>query len=198
MKTSQILYLILAAFLLTACISTDEKSSKENVDEAVNLDKLNEENLLAEVKKREKALSEDEKGMENGRARALMHAYAAYADRFNNYENAAEYLFKAGELAMGMNMTAESIKYLDKVYNEYKDYEKRPYALFLKAFVLENQANNMVEAERIYNQFIEEFPNHEMADDAKYSIENIGKSPEELIREFERKDSIKEAEKQAA
>ena len=198
MKTSTILYFILAAFLLTGCGSKGEKNNKEEVEEAVNLDKLNEENLLAEIQKREKALNADEKGMENGRARALMDAYVAYAYRFNNYENAAEYLFKAGELAMGMNMTAESIKYLDKVYNEHKRYEKRSYALFLKAFVLENQANNLEEAERVYNQFIQEFPTHEMADDAKYSIENMGKSPEELIREFERKDSIKEAEKKAA
>ena len=98
---------------------------------------------------------------------------------------------------MGINMTAESIKYLDKVYNDYPRFEKRPYALFLKAFVLENQSNNLAEAERVYTQFIEEYPNHEMADDAKYSIDNMGKSPEELIREFEIQDSIKKAQEAA-
>ncbi|MEQ8623958.1 MAG: tetratricopeptide repeat protein [Vicingaceae bacterium] len=197
MKITKIISVAIVATILVACGSPEEKANKEPVDSAIKLDKLNEENLLAEVQRREKLLNEDEDGMQNGRARALMDAYVAYATRFSNYENAAEYLFKAGEIAMGINMTAESIKYLDKVYNDYPRYERRPYALFLKAFVLENQSNNLDEAERVYTQFIEEYPTHEMADDAKYSIDNMGKSPEELIREFEIKDSIKKAQEAA-
>jgi len=198
MKTTKILYFIIVAAVFAGCgSSTEEKETQRQEDTAINLDKLNEENLLAEVERREDLLKGDEKGMENGRARALMDAYVAYATRFDNYENSAEYLFKAGEIAMGINMTAESIKYLDKVYNKYPKFERRPYALFLKAFVLENQSNNLEEAERVYKQFIKEFPNHEMADDAKYSIDNMGKSPEELIREFEIKDSIRKAQEAA-
>lgn len=43
-----------------------------------------------------------------------------------------------------------------------------------------------------------EFPNHEMADDARASIDNLGKSPEEIIRGFEIKDSLAQLEKKAA
>lgn len=197
MKISKILYVAIVGAVLVGCGSSEENQNQETTDAAIKLDKLNEKNLLAEVERREKLLNGDEDGMENGRARALMDAYVAYATRFDNYENAAEYLFKAGEIAMGINMTSESIKYLDKVYNNYPDYERRPYALFLRAFVLENQANNLDEAERVYTQFIEEYPQHEMADDAKYSIDNMGKSPEELIREFEKKDSIAKAQEAA-
>jgi hypothetical protein len=35
--------------------------------------------------------------------------------------------------------------------------------------------------------FIQTYPDNEFADDAAISIENMGKTPEELIREFEAK-----------
>ena len=58
--------------------------------------------------------------------------------------------------------------------------EKKP-----KAFVLENQINDYDQAKNTYEVFIEEYPDHPMRDDAEYSIKNMGKSPEELIKEFE-------------
>ena len=122
-----------------------------------------------------------------------MRAYAAYAERFGNYDKAPGSLYKAGEMAMAFELPVDAIKYFDRLYNEYPDFEKRPYALFLKAFVTENQSQNYEEAERLYKEFIELYPDHEMADDAEYSIKNMGKSAEELIRQFEIQDSIREA-----
>ena len=65
-------------------------------------------------------------------------------------------------------------------------------------FVQENYSGNLDEARRIYQLFLMEFPNHEMADDARASIDNLGKSPEEIIRGFEIKDSLAQLEKKAA
>ncbi len=193
MKTIKLITLVLVTGFFFACGSGESQTDKLTEEQEVNLDKLNEDNLLVEIKKRKKALGEDEEGMENGKGLALMNAYVTYSMRFSNHKDADEYLFKAGEIAMGLNRTSQAINYLDRVYNEYKEFEKRPYALFLKAFVLENQAHNLEEAQIAYELFIEEFPTHEMADDAQYSIKNLGKSPEELIREFEIIDSISNA-----
>jgi TolA-binding protein len=123
-----------------------------------------------------------------------MEAYGAFSERFNNRENADEYLFKAGEIAMGANLTVKAIRYLTTLYDEYPRYKNRAYGLFLLGFIQENQANNLNEAKRIYEQFLVEFPGHEMVDDARASIKNLGKSPEQIIREFERMDSIAKAE----
>lgn len=69
--------------------------------------------------------------------------------------------------------------------------------MFLKAFVLENQAQKYDQAKEVYEEFILLYPGHVMADDARYSIENMGKTPEELIEEFERQDSIRQAQEAA-
>lgn len=197
MKRLTIYFLSFALITLSSCGSQENKDKNEGESSYVALDKLNIENLEKEIKKREAALNSDTNTMDRYKAADLMEAYAVYGERFPNYEHAADRMFKAGELAMGLGHKVQAIKYFEKVYNEYRDYEKRPYALFMKAFVLENQARQYDQAKEVYEQFITEFPNHDMADDAEYSIKNIGKSPEELIREFEIKDSIKQAQKSA-
>lgn len=197
MKNIAIYLLSFSLLSLMACDSQKNEAEENEKSSYVALEKMNIENLEKEVKKREAALNKDTTKMDRYKASELMQAYAVYGERFPNYENAADRLFKAGELAMGLGHKVEAIKYFEKVYNEYVDYEKRPYALFMKAFVLENQAMKYEQAKEVYEQFIAEFPDHDMADDAAYSIKNMGKSPEELIREFEIQDSLKNAKEAA-
>lgn len=199
MKIFKIVSAVLFLSIISSCGPKAEKQEvvvDENTNR-VDVNKLNMTNLLAEIEKREVAYKE--KKTINGRsAFLLMEAYVAFSERFKNRENADEYLFKAGEIAMGEEMTVEAIRYLTRLYDEFPSFDKRANGLFLLAFVQENYAKNLDEAKRIYELFLAEFPNHEMADDAKASIENLGKSPEEIIREFERKDSIANANKPTA
>jgi inosine/xanthosine triphosphate pyrophosphatase family protein len=37
----------------------------------------------------------------------------------------------------------------------------------------------------IYELFLQKYPDNDFADDARISIENLGKTPEELIKQFE-------------
>ena len=196
MKLIRITFSLLLVGVLFACGSSTSENNEGTAGSDIVLESLNKENLLKEIARREEVLNNDTSGIDKQKAKELMDAYIVFSERFSSYEGAADNLFKAGEIAMGLNMTAEAIRCFDKVFNDFSDYEKRPYALFLKAFVLENQAQNFEEAKRIYQLFLVEFPTHEMADDAEYSIKNIGKSPEELIREFEIQDSIKKAKEQ--
>lgn len=188
-----VLSLATSIFFL-ACGDQPSNTEENKEGKFVALHKMNIESLEAEIKKREAALSSEQEGGDSQSASALMEAYFTYAERFSNRANSADRMFKAAELAMSLNHTVQAIKYFERVYDEYPKYEKRPYALFLKAFVLENQAQNYERAREVYEEFIQKYPGHDMADDAKYSLQNMGKSPEELIREFERQDSIRAAQ----
>jgi len=200
MKIFKILSLVTLVSFLPSCGDSSSKKQEVVVDEStgrVDVNKLNMENLLAEIKKREEAYKTN-KTINNRNGFLLMEAYGAFSERFNNRENADEYLFKAGEIAMGANLTVEAIRYLTTLYDEYPRYKNRAYGFFLLGFVQENQANNLDEAKRIYKQFLVEFPGHEMADDARASINNLGKSPDQIIREFERMDSLAKVNGKAA
>jgi hypothetical protein len=52
--------------------------------------------------------------------------------------------------------------------------------------------HNYVKAAEWYNQFIALYPDHPMVHDAKVSLQNLGKSPDQMVREFE--DRLKAAE----
>lgn len=189
-----LLYFAIAITLMACNSSSNTEGERQSQQvETVDLYQLSAEEMITEINKR-KAVAESDTTGNKQILIELMDAYKAYGERFPNTAGAPDFTFRAGEIAMNLNSTVEAIKLFEIVYDEFRDYEKRPYALFLKAFVLENQANQLEEAERIYKAFIEEFPDHPMADDAAYSIKNMGKSPEELIKEFERQDSIRKAQ----
>jgi outer membrane protein assembly factor BamD (BamD/ComL family) len=40
-------------------------------------------------------------------------------------------------------------------------------------------------AEKTYRQFIEKYPNSPIVEDVKATLENLGLTPEELVRKFE-------------
>ena len=86
-----------------------------------------------------------------------------------------------------MRQSTQAINYFNTVYTKYPNFDKAPYCLFLQGFIYESQLNDTAKARQVYQQVIEKYPNERIAEDAKASIDNMGKTPEELIREFEKK-----------
>lgn len=117
----------------------------------------------------------------------IIDKYLDYAKTYPKDTLSANYLFKAGEIAMNLNMGSQAIFYFDKLASNFPDFRKAPECLFLKAFILENQMNNIGQAEKFYKEFLKKYPNHALANDAQASIEYLGKSPEELVKMFQEK-----------
>lgn len=143
-------------------------------------------NKLTEIEKMEDELFSDESKMiDRVQAMKLIDLYIAYTDEFPEDTEAAEYLFKAGDMAMNLNMPRRAIQVFDRILNDYPEYEKAPQCMFLKGYVYENNLGDLQKAKAIYEEFLEKYPDDEFADDAEVSIKNLGKTPEELIKEFE-------------
>ena len=117
----------------------------------------------------------------------LVDAYVLYAKQNPDDSRSPEYLFKALDVAVGRNVedTQKAIDVADIMIEKYPDFEMTPMAMFLKGFVYENIIGDLQSAETVYRQFIDKYPDNPMVEDAKATIENIGLSPEELIRKFE-------------
>lgn len=163
----KILSVVLVTVLLIAC--TSQQANQE-----------------AQIQEQEDSLFSDENKMvDKQRANDLIASYLEYSNSFPESTKSPEFLFKAGDMAMNLNMPQKAIEVFNRIINEYPDYEKAPQCLFLKGYVYENNMNNLREAKRIYEEFLLKYPNDEFADDAEVSIRNLGKSPEELIKEFE-------------
>lgn len=117
----------------------------------------------------------------------LIDAYILFAEQNPDDVQSPDYLFRALDIAVGVNAEGpdKAIKIADMLIEKYSDFEMTPMAMYLKGFVYENIVGDLQNAEKTYRQFIEKYPESPMVEDVKATIENLGLSPEELIRKFE-------------
>jgi len=115
----------------------------------------------------------------------MINAYVEFSKKNPTDTISASFLFKAAELSMNLQLGSQSIIYYDKIMKNYPEFNKVAECLFLKAFVYENQLQDMDNAKKYYSQFIEDYPNHPLVKDAEASIKYLGKSPEELVKMFQ-------------
>ena len=117
----------------------------------------------------------------------LVDAYLLFAKQNPNDQQTPEFLFKALDVAVGVNAEGpqKAINIADVLVEKYPDFEMTPMAMFIKGFVYENMIGDLQNAEMTYRQFIEKYPNNPMVEDVKSTLENLGLTPEELIRKFE-------------
>ena len=117
----------------------------------------------------------------------LIDAYILFAEQNPDDVQSPDYLFRALDIAVGVNAEGpdKAIKIADMLIEKYPDFEMTPMAMYLKGFVYENIVGDLHNAEMTYRQFVEKYPESPMVEDVKATIENLGLSPEELIRKFE-------------
>lgn len=118
-------------------------------------------------------------------ANDLVSAYCDFADANPDDAMAPEYLFKAVDVSMNLNEPQRTIYIIDKLLNNYPDYPRTQAALFVKAFIFETRYENYDMAKKIYEQYIVMYPDGEFAESCRASIENLGLTPEELVKKFE-------------
>ena len=137
------------------------------------------------IEKLEKEALSTENAINPEVASDLVTAYCDFADANPKGAMSPEYLFKAVDVSMNLNEPQRTIFIIDKLLKEYPDYPRTQAALFVKAFIFETKYNNLEMAKKIYEQYLEMYPDGEFAEDCKASIENLGLSPEELVKKFE-------------
>jgi outer membrane protein assembly factor BamD (BamD/ComL family) len=119
------------------------------------------------------------------KADSLTDLYEAFIKDFPQDTLAPGYLFKAANLAMNSGDGSKALTLFDQYIAQYPDQPKAGMSLFFKGFIYENVLMNLDKARETYLLFIEKYPADEFADDAQMAIQNLGKTPEMMIQEFE-------------
>jgi len=94
------------------------------------------------------------------------------------------YLHKAAENAYYTQQFPRSLFLYEWFEQAYPQSDKAGQALFMRAFMLDNDLQKFEEAKELYNAFLQKYPEDDFADDAKVLLDNLGKSPEEVIKEW--------------
>ena len=137
------------------------------------------------IEKLEKQVLATDKAIDPVVASDLVSAYCDFADANPDHTMTPEYLFKAVDVSMNLNEPQRTIDIIDKLVKEYPDYPRTQAALFIKAFIFETRYNNLDMAKKIYEQYLAMYPDGEFAESCRASIENLGLTPEELVKKFE-------------
>lgn len=115
----------------------------------------------------------------------LLNAYESFADKYPDNPQSAGYLYKAADFYVSMGKPLRGITLYQKIYDNYPKSDKRAYALFVQGYVFEDKVHNYQNAQLKYHQFLQEYPDHPLARDVRLSLMNLGKTPEQMVAEFE-------------
>lgn len=149
---------LMSIIIISACQSPKEKSLK----------------AIKELESNDSAFS-------NELMMKLKSNYTDFALAYPDDEHTPEFLFKAAQRAVVLQQANEAVDLLIQLINKYPSNEFAEDATFLLAFTYENNLNDLANARVYYEKFLKEFPEGELAEEAKLSIQNLGKTPEEFL-----------------
>lgn len=171
MKTRIILIMIAGSLGLISC-----QNQKEKLSEKIKAN----ENLL---------FGDSLKTLNDSVAVSTLDLYISYANQFPEDSSSAEFLFKAADLALGINKAPKALESLSLLMERYPNSPKAPSSLFMQAFIHETAMEDKEGAKILFGQFMEKYPDHPLFSSAKASFDQLasGMTDEELIRLFESK-----------
>ncbi|MDD2386420.1 MAG: hypothetical protein PHP52_06515 [Bacteroidales bacterium] len=146
---------------------------------------------LTEQQKLEYEISKLEEKLHNEiepdkeKAIAMIDKYLDYTEKYPDDSLSPEYLFKAAEIAMNFSQPHNAIRYLTQIEDNYLKYPKYPTAIFLKAFIYDTHIGDIEKSKAYYLKYLEKYPNHTFATDAKAAVMFMGLTDEQLIELFD-------------
>ena len=112
----------------------------------------------------------------------LVELYIKFADKYPSDSLAAPYLHRAAQVCNGMDRIDDMVSLYDRVIDNYPEYIHLDECYYEKGIALDN-AGRKDEARIAYQEFLDEFPNHFLADDIRKAIPLLDMS-DELLMEF--------------
>lgn len=134
----------------------------------------------------------DQTGLNVPNARRFVDVAEAFALVDCDNPEAANQLYTASETARSIRDFGKSLNIYDWFLDQYPSHEKTPTVVFLKGFILDNELKNYDLAREMYQTFLNNYPDHALAQSAKFQIENLGKSSDELLKLIEERRAEKE------
>jgi len=148
-------------------------------------------------------------------AKQLLKTYLDYCNLYPEDEFSPIYCFDGAKLASQLDESLLAIELWLRIFEDYKKFKYYPETVLMLAIEYEMkmpvflQNHNIVqkenpalkkvikfdfkkknwlkESEKMYKYFLKKYPKHELADQAKTSLKYLGKSPNEVIADFQKK-----------
>lgn len=157
-----VIYLIVTAFIFFGCSKKANQDYLKSAEENLKNNKIQE--AVADLENYVKENPEDEKSPE-----ALTKLASIYQNKMLKTLSDTESLEKA-------------VTIYRQVYDDYPNSTQALTSLFMSSFILANDLQRYDLARASYNLFLQKYPNHELANSAREELNNLGLSPEEILK----------------
>lgn len=135
-----------------------------------------------------------ETGMEDLKNQNVQEAIKNFEELINDHpasDYVPEALFTLGTIYQGqaadsihkVEFYQKALEYFQKLIDNYPNYEKTPEAIFLAGFINAEYLKNYDQARHYYKKFLKAYPEHELALSVQAEYDNLGRSPEEILKE---------------
>ncbi|MDB9724965.1 hypothetical protein OAA90_01135 [Salibacteraceae bacterium] len=181
----RIFFLVVISLTVAACNTEEPLKPKQLSAEEIKQEAFD------EIMAMEKSMMAVQSGiLDTIKATKLSKLYFSYA--LNNLKDSisSEFMFKSGELRMGVGQFVKSIEIFEQLNRSFPAHDKLVETKYLIAFIYHNHMGNLGIAEAKYQEVIDKHPEHVLAQDARVAIKTLTLSDEELIEMFEKKNGI--------
>ncbi len=175
----------IALFTLVSCGSNEPKVIEESI-----LDLDPKVILLHQIDSLETEMHKSEE-INNTIAAKALQAYFQYSKKYPSDSVTPDFVFKSAEILTALQQYPQAYSNYKTIAEKYPTYKLVQESLFLEASILDHYLNEDDKAKIVYEDLIKRYPESSYAKDAKSSIENLGKSDEDLIKEFKKKNGEK-------
>jgi len=164
------LFLCLLSVVLFSCTSSRDKEASEI---RKNLEQVN------------KSFADNH--LDTATARKTVQSIDAFIQKYPQDSLSSKYLFELGMLYQKQRDFDKAISTFDKCYTEYPNSKEASQAVFLQGFLYANVLNNLDKAKEKYQLYLDKYSavDAKMTNDVKLELDNLGKSPDELLEEIQ-------------
>lgn len=118
-------------------------------------------------------------------ARSFINICRVYALLYADQERSADHLNEAAKVAKSIKAFSQAVELYEWISTDYSHTPYGPKAMFLKAFTLENDLQNIEEARLAYEAYLNAWPDDDFADDARLLLHMLGKDPAEFLEQLQ-------------
>jgi outer membrane murein-binding lipoprotein Lpp len=170
-----ILLAIMATLLLASC----SPSAKQK---AAEIDKL--ETELKDSSKKNVA--------DTTKVKQLLADYRYYIKNFPTDSLSPKYMMTSARFYDFISLPDSAIAYYHDVYTNFPTFPKANLALFSEAFIYGNEKQDLSKAGQLYKDYLAKYPNTSLAKSAAMELNNLGKTPEQIMAELDSMKSTKQ------
>lgn len=128
----------------------------------------------------------------NNKIEEALRVYQELVDDFPESYEAPKAMFEIAKIYHSKGMKGsdqtflkKAVEYYKNVVDKYPSSQEAPKSLFMIGFIQSNDLGNFEAAKETYTLFIQKYPTHEMKESAQKEIDNMGLSPEEILKRNE-------------